>query len=112
MAIQLHKGHIVSTNNIISSISIEIVHNGHINICLDCGAGAERVFGRDLVDGHALCCVYAGIDMAGKFEQIFSISHERKSKSAFLQFFFVGTNAEVMPSQWEYQGNKSSKQIN
>lgn len=43
-----------------------------------CAAGADKVVGRDIVEAHALACLYAGID-------------------------FAGTNAEVMPAQWEYQ---------
>jgi len=43
-----------------------------------CAAGAEKVVGRDIVEAHALACLYAGVD-------------------------FAGTNAEVMPAQWEYQ---------
>lgn len=43
-----------------------------------CGVGANRICARDMVEAHALACMYAGID-------------------------FAGTNAEVMPSQWEYQ---------
>uniref|UniRef100_A0A1A9WZX8 Glutamine synthetase n=1 Tax=Glossina brevipalpis TaxID=37001 RepID=A0A1A9WZX8_9MUSC len=43
-----------------------------------CGVGADRVYARDLVEAHALACLYAGVD-------------------------FAGTNAEVMPAQWEYQ---------
>lgn len=43
-----------------------------------CAAGAEKVVGRDIVEAHALACLYAGIQ-------------------------FAGTNAEVMPAQWEYQ---------
>uniref|UniRef100_A0A0K8TNN1 Glutamine synthetase n=1 Tax=Tabanus bromius TaxID=304241 RepID=A0A0K8TNN1_TABBR len=43
-----------------------------------CGVGADRVVGRDLVEAHTIACLYAGID-------------------------FAGTNAEVMPAQWEYQ---------
>lgn len=43
-----------------------------------CGVGADRVYARDLVEAHAIACLYAGID-------------------------FAGTNAEVMPAQWEYQ---------
>ncbi|KAH8352450.1 hypothetical protein KR084_004280 [Drosophila pseudotakahashii] len=43
-----------------------------------CGLGADRIYGRDLVEAHALACLYAGID-------------------------FAGSNAKVMPSQWEYQ---------
>lgn len=43
-----------------------------------CGAGADRAFGRPLVDAHYRACLYAGIKIAG-------------------------INAEVMPGQWEYQ---------
>lgn len=40
-----------------------------------CAAGAEKVVGRDIVEAHALACLYSGVA-------------------------FAGTNAEVMPAQW------------
>ena len=43
-----------------------------------CGNGAGRVFCRDIVEAHYKACLYAGINISG-------------------------TNAEVMPAQWEYQ---------
>ncbi|ALC49436.1 Gs2 [Drosophila busckii] len=43
-----------------------------------CGVGANKVYARDVVDAHYRACLYAGIKMAG-------------------------TNAEVMPAQWEFQ---------
>lgn len=43
-----------------------------------CGVGADEVFGRDLVEEHAQACLDAGI-------------------------MLYGTNAEVMPGQWEFQ---------
>ncbi|KAK7868680.1 hypothetical protein R5R35_006971 [Gryllus longicercus] len=43
-----------------------------------CGVGANRVFARELVEAHYRACLYAGIDVSG-------------------------TNAEVMPAQWEFQ---------
>lgn len=43
-----------------------------------CGVGADEVFGRYLVDEHAQACLDAGI-------------------------MLYGTNAEVMPGQWEFQ---------
>ncbi|XP_051533005.1 glutamine synthetase-like [Myxocyprinus asiaticus] len=43
-----------------------------------CSVGADRAFGRDIVECHYKACLYAGIKIAG-------------------------TNAEVMPSQWEFQ---------
>lgn len=43
-----------------------------------CGVGASKVYARDVVDAHSRACLYAGIKLAG-------------------------TNAEVMPAQWEYQ---------
>lgn len=43
-----------------------------------CGNGTGRAFGRDVVDAHYKACLYAGIKISG-------------------------TNAEVMPGQWEYQ---------
>jgi glutamine synthetase len=43
-----------------------------------CGVGADEVFGRHLVEKHAKACIDAGI-------------------------MIYGTNAEVMPGQWEFQ---------
>ncbi|XP_031636241.1 glutamine synthetase 2 cytoplasmic-like [Contarinia nasturtii] len=48
-----------------------------------CGVGAESVYGRDIVDAHLRACLYSGI-------RIF------------------GTNAEVLPGQWEFQVGPSS----
>ena len=56
-----------------------------------CGVGANRVFGRDIVEAHYRACLFAGINIAGE-------------------------NAEVMASQWEFQVSfqhrKTSKQNN
>ena len=43
-----------------------------------CGVGADEVFGRDLVQDHTYACLEAGL-------------------------MLFGTNAEVMPGQWEFQ---------
>ena len=43
-----------------------------------CGVGACQAYGRDIVEAHYRACLYAGLDISG-------------------------TNAEVMPAQWEYQ---------
>ncbi|XP_067125367.1 glutamine synthetase-like [Centruroides vittatus] len=43
-----------------------------------CGVGANRIFGRNIVESHYRACLYAGINL-------------------------TGTNAEVMPAQWEFQ---------
>lgn len=43
-----------------------------------CGVGADEVFGRNMVEEHAAACIDAGI-------------------------MIHGTNAEVMPGQWEFQ---------
>lgn len=43
-----------------------------------CGVGAGRVFGREVMEAHYKACIYAGVKIAGE-------------------------NAEVMPSQWEFQ---------
>ena len=43
-----------------------------------CGVGADEVFGRELVECHTQACIDAGI-------------------------MIYGTNAEVMPGQWEFQ---------
>jgi glutamine synthetase len=43
-----------------------------------CAVGADRVYGRDILEAHYRCMLYSGIHVSG-------------------------TNAEVMPSQWEFQ---------
>ena len=43
-----------------------------------CGVGADEVFGRDVVEAHTEACMRAGLHIEG-------------------------TNAEVMPGQWEFQ---------
>eukprot|EP00245_Coleochaete_scutata_P007490 TRINITY_DN22912_c0_g1_i1.p1 TRINITY_DN22912_c0_g1~~TRINITY_DN22912_c0_g1_i1.p1 ORF type:complete len:367 (+),score=67.64 TRINITY_DN22912_c0_g1_i1:121-1221(+) len=43
-----------------------------------CGVGADKAWGRDIMDAHYKACIYAGITISG-------------------------TNGEVMPGQWEYQ---------
>ncbi|KAJ3129884.1 glutamate--ammonia ligase [Nowakowskiella sp. JEL0407] len=43
-----------------------------------CGVGASKVYGRDIVEAHWRACIYAGVNISG-------------------------TNAEVMPAQWEFQ---------
>jgi len=43
-----------------------------------CGAGADKAFGRDVVESHYRACLYSGVKISG-------------------------VNAEVMPGQWEYQ---------
>ena len=43
-----------------------------------CGVGASKVYARDVVESHYRACLYSGVMIAG-------------------------TNAEVMPSQWEFQ---------
>merc|ERR1711976_640234 len=48
-----------------------------------CGAGADKVYGRDIVEAHYRACMYAGVTISG-------------------------TNAEVMPGQWEVQAREST----
>ncbi|KZV30117.1 glutamine synthetase nodule isozyme [Dorcoceras hygrometricum] len=48
-----------------------------------CGVGADKAFGRDIVDAHYKACLYAGINISG-------------------------INAEVMPGQWEFQVGPSA----
>lgn len=43
-----------------------------------CSVGAGRAIGRDIVEAHYKCCLYSGVNISG-------------------------VNAEVMPSQWEFQ---------
>ena len=43
-----------------------------------CGVGTDKIYGREISEAHATACIDAGIGIAG-------------------------TNAEVMPGQWEFQ---------
>ncbi|CAI5454481.1 unnamed protein product [Caenorhabditis angaria] len=43
-----------------------------------CAVGSDKIYGREIVEAHYRACMYAGIKISG-------------------------TNAESMPSQWEYQ---------
>jgi glutamine synthetase len=43
-----------------------------------CGVGADKIYGRDIVEAHTDACIEAGLSISG-------------------------TNAEVMPGQWEFQ---------
>ncbi|VVC26671.1 Glutamine synthetase/guanido kinase, catalytic domain,Glutamine synthetase, N-terminal conserved [Cinara cedri] len=43
-----------------------------------CGVGSDKAYGRPIVEAHYRACLYAGINISGE-------------------------NAEVMPSQWEFQ---------
>jgi glutamine synthetase len=43
-----------------------------------CGVGADEVYGRQLIEAHTKACIAAGLRLSG-------------------------TNAEVMPAQWEFQ---------
>jgi glutamine synthetase len=43
-----------------------------------CGTGADKAWGRDIVNAHYKACLYAGINISG-------------------------INGEVMPGQWEFQ---------
>lgn len=43
-----------------------------------CGVGSGKVFARDMIEAHYRACLYAGVQISG-------------------------INAEVMPSQWEFQ---------
>lgn len=43
-----------------------------------CAVGANNVYGRDVVESHYRACLYSGVEISG-------------------------TNAEVMPAQWEFQ---------
>uniref|UniRef100_A0A8C6LGU3 Glutamine synthetase n=1 Tax=Nothobranchius furzeri TaxID=105023 RepID=A0A8C6LGU3_NOTFU len=43
-----------------------------------CGVGADKAYGRDIAEAHYRACLYAGVHVGG-------------------------SNAEVMPAQWEFQ---------
>ena len=51
-----------------------------------CGVGADKVYGRDIVEAHYRACLYAGIRVSGE-------------------------NAEVMPAQWEFQVTNHSSAL-
>lgn len=52
-----------------------------------CGVGADKVYGRDIVEAHYRACLYAGVKIAG-------------------------TNAEVMPAQVSKLGSVSQTILN
>ena len=60
--------------NIVAEMSYYILFTGPYY----CGVGADKAYGRDIVEAHYKACLYAGVDICG-------------------------TNAEVMPAQWEFQ---------
>ena len=33
-----------------------------------CGVGANKVYGRDIVEAHYRACLYAGVNISGKYE--------------------------------------------
>ena len=55
-----------------------LLTNGYSQGPYYCGVGAGKVVGRDIVEAHYKCCLYAGLKISG-------------------------TNAEVMAAQWEFQ---------
>ncbi|KAI8517857.1 hypothetical protein Bbelb_038740 [Branchiostoma belcheri] len=70
--------HIKACQDKISAYKVPVISGAFKVRPYYCGVGADRVFGRDIEEAHYRACLYAGIDISG-------------------------TNAEVMPSQWEYQ---------
>lgn len=50
-----------------------------------CSVGSGSAIGRDIVEAHLKACMFAGINISG-------------------------TNAEVMPAQWEYQVGEGAPQ--
>ncbi len=50
-----------------------------------CSVGSGSAIGRDIVEAHLKACIYAGLEISG-------------------------TNAEVMPAQWEYQVRRCIRQ--
>lgn len=47
-----------------------------------CGAGADKSFGRDIVDAHYKACLYAGINISG-------INGEVMPGQVYVLHFFV-----------------------
>lgn len=56
-----------------------------------CGIGADRVFGREVVEAHYRACLLAGLDICGSNAGNFYIK-------ILLNLF-----SEVTPGQWEFQ---------
>lgn len=54
-----------------------------------CGVGAEKAFGRDIVDAHYKACLYAGINISGINGEVMP-GQVRLQVSHFLfSFFFL-----------------------
>ncbi|KAL9996206.1 putative glutamine synthetase [Helianthus debilis subsp. tardiflorus] len=45
-----------------------------------CGAGADKSFGRDILDAHYKACLYAGINASGTNEEVMPGQHHKKLK--------------------------------
>ncbi|KIH60916.1 glutamine synthetase, beta-grasp domain protein [Ancylostoma duodenale] len=59
-----------------------------------CGVGANKVFGREIVNAHYRACLYAGL-------HIFGINAGARTVSIFASI--ISYFAEVTPGQWEFQ---------
>ena len=44
-----------------------------------CAAGADKVVGRDIVEAHALACLYSGVEFAGTNAEGNEFNHHKKS---------------------------------
>ena len=67
-----------STVNVSNLISLLISPSSNLQGPYYCSIGAGSAIARDVIEAHLKACMFAGINISG-------------------------TNAEVMPAQWEYQ---------
>lgn len=81
--------------------------------------GANRVFGRDVVEAHYRACMYAGIPICGENAEVswryslpiesdhLTLSHlnmiDDQVNFCPLTSIVCARFAQVMPAQWEYQ---------
>merc|ERR1719385_324570 len=65
-----------------------------------CGVGANKVYGRDIVEAHYRTCLHAGINISGTNAEVMPAQWEFQVGPCE-GINISGTNAEVMPAQWE-----------
>lgn len=77
-----------------------------------CGTGADKAFGRDIVDAHYKACLYAGINISGINGEVMpgQVRFQHKSYNPthnspvfffkMIPMFFV---CSLLCGQWEFQ---------
>ena len=56
-----------------------------------CGVGADKVYGRDIVEAHYRACIYAGVNISGTNAEVMPAQVNRNDS-----FIFKGDLAELL----------------